>query len=235
MTWRSWLAKKSSFGLFSKPRRSSGPPAATPRSQSSNTAAPADAAQADMAGRKNAGAPRRELLYATMRQALASANMPPAQYKAKAVSLDGSGQQFLLLVDLSAQPGIDTKRLNQLEVLIVQAARVQADIAVAGVYWRIDAHAVVAPSAPWSRRSAPAQKEVLALASPAAPLSNRASANADAAAPAAAPAVAKQPLGARLREIFAPIEEDDVAAFQRTKAKAAGALADQAPADDSRH
>lgn len=234
MTIFGWLAKKPAASWLPKPRRASRPPKAVGalgRDQPGR-AQLKSAVQTDVVSAKTGAAQRRELLYATLREAMTAARMPSADYKAKAVSLDGSGQQFMVLMDVVGPPGIDAKRLNQLEALMVQAVNAQAGITLAGVYWRIDPQALVARTASWpGRAGVAARKTAPGGALPAMP----ATPHARSAAAGAAAALTGQMRPSRMREIFAPIEADELAAFKRAKARAAGEHVPETPVEDTGH
>lgn len=229
-----WLAKKPAVSWLPKPRRasSSAKEFGAVAGAQPLRAQPKSLVQTDGASARTRAAPRRELLYATVREALAAAGMPSAYYQAKAVSLDGGGQQFMVLMDVAGPPGIDAKRLNQLEALMVQAVNAQAGITLAGVYWRIDPQALLARTASWpGRAGVAARKTAPGGALPATP----ATAPASSAAAGAAGARTGQQRPSRMREIFAPIEADELAAFKRAKAKAAGEHVPEPPVDDAGH
>ena len=156
--------------------------------------------------------------------------------------------------------GGETVRLSEIEALIAQTAKTRYDILVTAVYWRINDHVAVgipqkgvaplgaslpaqaaaAAAAPAVRRPpvAPAVSPV-APVRPAAPVAAaplRAPVDATAPAPLApvslpvaaaapAPAAAQRPAPR-----FEPIEADEVAAFKRALANAAGIAAVAVPA-----
>ena len=212
------------------------------------------------ANRKNERMERRELLYTVVRDAMVRAGVLSASYKFKVLSLDQRGRQFLVMMDLAREYGGETVRLSEIEALIAQTAKTRYDILVTAVYWRINDHVAVgipqkgvaplgaslpaqaaaAAAAPAVRRPpvAPAVSPV-APVRPAAPVAAaplRAPVDATAPAPLApvslpvaaaapAPAAAQRPAPR-----FEPIEADEVAAFKRALANAAGIAAVAVPA-----
>ena len=205
------------------------------------------------ANRKNERMERRELLYTVVRDAMVRAGVLSASYKFKVLSLDQRGRQFLVMMDLAREYGGETVRLSEIEALIAQTAKTRYDILVTAVYWRINDHVAVgipqkgvapqgaslqaAPTLP--RRPAPvvapAPAPVAAPTRPAAPLPAAAVTPAPVpvrpplvppvAAPAAAPVPATPAAAPRPAPRFDPIEADEVAAFKRALASAAGGAA----------
>ena len=204
------------------------------------------------ANRKNERMERRELLYTVVRDAMVRAGVLSASYKFKVLSLDQRGRQFLVMMDLAREYGGETVRLSEIEALIAQTAKTRYDILVTAVYWRINDHVAVgipqkgvaphgaslqaAPAA--ARRPQPQPQPVVAAApvrpaapvatapaplrpAPAGPLIPPANAPAPATVPAAAPRAAPR---------YEPIEADEVAAFKRALASAAGTPGAAAPA-----
>lgn len=194
------------------------------------------------AGRKNERMERRELLYTVVREAMVRAGVLSASYKFKVLSLDQRGRQFLVMMDLAREYGGETARLSEIEALIAQTAKARYDILVTAVYWRINDHVAVgiplkgvapqgaalpqaaAPQPAATRRATGLPAGVAAAtAVPAAAVATTAPAPlapAAVTAPAplaAAPAPAKAPA-----QRFEPIEADEVAAFKRALANAAG-------------
>ncbi|HTH12168.1 hypothetical protein [Acidovorax sp.] len=200
------------------------------------------------ANRKNERMERRELLYTVVRDAMVRAGVLSASYKFKVLSLDQRGRQFLVMMDLAREYGGETVRLSEIEALIAQTAKTRYDILVTAVYWRINDHVAVgipqkgvAPHGA-SLQAAPAaarRPQPAAASSRPAPLTPAATAPAplqpalsnpllqpsgSLAPPAVAPAAAP-----RATPRYEPIEADEVAAFKRALASAAGA-ASAAPA-----
>jgi hypothetical protein len=204
------------------------------------------------ANRKNERMERRELLYTVVRDAMVKAGVLSASYKFKVLSLDQRGRQFLVMMDLAREYGGETVRLSEIEALIAQTAKTRYDILVTAVYWRINDHVAVGiPQkgiAPLGAALPAAAQAPAAVRRPLPPVSAPAPlAPTPAAAPAARPqpvraaapvATAPAPLTGTVRPSapaapvdyeatrpvprFEPIEADEVAAFKRALADAAG-------------
>ena len=205
------------------------------------------------ANRKNERMERRELLYTVVRDAMVRAGVLSASYKFKVLSLDQRGRQFLVMMDLAREYGGETVRLSEIEALIAQTAKTRHDILVTAVYWRINDHLAVGipqkgvalqgaslqAATTLPRRPAPvfapAPAPVAAPTRPAAPLPAVAATPAPVpvrtplvppvAAPAPAPVPATPAAATRPAPRFDPIEADEVAAFKRALASAAGGAA----------
>ena len=205
------------------------------------------------ANRKNERMERRELLYTVVRDAMVRAGVLSASYKFKVLSLDQRGRQFLVMMDLAREYGGETVRLSEIEALIAQTAKTRHDILVTAVYWRINDHVAVGipqkgvalqgaslqAATTLPRRPAPvvapAPAPVAAPTRPAAPLPAAAVPPAPVpvrpplvppvAAPAPAPVPATPAAATRPAPRFDPIEADEVAAFKRALASAAGGAA----------
>ena len=205
------------------------------------------------ANRKNERMERRELLYTVVRDAMVRAGVLSASYKFKVLSLDQRGRQFLVMMDLAREYGGETVRLSEIEALIAQTAKTRHDILVTAVYWRINDHVAVGipqkgvalqgaslqAATTLPRRPAPvfapAPAPVAAPTRPAAPLPAAAATPAPVpvrtplvppvAAPAPAPVPATPAAATRPAPRFDPIEADEVAAFKRALASAAGGAA----------
>jgi hypothetical protein len=157
---------------------------------------------AQPANRKHERMARRELLYVVVRESMVRAGVLTSGYKFKVLSLDGRGRQFLVMIDLSRDCGLETGQLGEIEAMIAQSAKARHDILVTAVYWRMSEHVAVGdPKGHALRDSRPAPLE-------AAP----APVEAKAALPEARPAP---------RSRYEPIQADEVAAFKQ--AIAAGA------------
>lgn len=203
------------------------------------------------ANRKNERMERRELLYTVVRDAMVRAGVLSASYKFKVLSLDQRGRQFLVMMDLAREYGGETVRLSEIEALIAQTAKTRYDILVTAVYWRINDHVAVgipqkgiaplgaalplgvqAPAPAVRRPLPPVSAPAPLAATPPAPLSRPAPLR-----PAAPVATSPAPLtgtapprsptpvdyeATRPVPRFEPIEADEVAAFKRALADAAG-------------
>ena len=90
----------------------------------------------------------RELLYKVVRDAMLIAGVLAASYKFKVLSLDASGLQYLIMMDLVPDETGDMARWVEMEAVIVQAAKLRHNIHVQAVYWRGGERATNQPSAP---------------------------------------------------------------------------------------
>jgi hypothetical protein len=81
---------------------------------------------------------RRELLYAVVRESMARVGMLSSSYKYKVLSLDSSGSQYLILMDLPREMAEHIGQLAEIEEVITQNARMRHRIDVTAVYWRIN-------------------------------------------------------------------------------------------------
>lgn len=63
-----------------------------------------------------------------------------ASYKFKVLSLDVSGLQYLIMMDLANQSAGDTSRLAEIEAMMAQSAKMRHNILVTAVYWRVNEH-----------------------------------------------------------------------------------------------
>ncbi len=92
------------------------------------------------ANRKTERLERRELVYGVVRDSMTRAGVLAASFKFKVLSLDVSGHQYLIMVDLANQAAGDTARLAEIEAMVAQAAKMRHGILVTAVYWRVSEH-----------------------------------------------------------------------------------------------
>jgi hypothetical protein len=159
---------------------------------------------AQPANRKHERMARRELLYGVVREAMVHAGVLSASYKFKVLSLDARGRQFLVMIDLARDCGIQAAQLGEIEAMIAQSAKLRHDILVTAVYWRMSEHVAIGDP-----KAQPAQP---AMAAP----GDRADSQ-PAPLDSAPGALEPRPL---TRSRYEPIGADEVAAFK--KAMAAG-------------
>lgn len=95
------------------------------------------------ANRKGERLERRELLYSVVREAMTKAGVLSSSYKFKVLSLDSSGRQYLIMMDLARQHAGEISRLAEIESLIARHAKIRHDILVTAVYWRLYEHVSV--------------------------------------------------------------------------------------------
>lgn len=149
------------------------------------------------ANRKTERLERRELVYGVVRDSMTRAGVLAASFKFKVLSLDVSGHQYLIMVDLANQAAGDTARLAEIEAMVAQTAKMRHDILVTAVYWRVNEHV----TAGLSQASSPeARKSVSHMQATAAPK--------------------PPPVPNRQAPPFEPLQLDEVAAFKRALASA---------------
>ena len=157
---------------------------------------------------------RREQLYSAIRQSMTRAGVLSASFKFKVLSLDQRGDQFLVMMDVHPSLGLEEEKLIETEASVVQTAKLQFGILVTAVYWRIDTKMDPIGSIPARFNSKPAPlasgPETEPKAVPA-----EMSSFASVMASVMGPAVAATKLPAARYE---PINDDEVAAFQRALA-----------------
>lgn len=81
---------------------------------------------------------RREQLYVIVREAMVRAGILSAGYKFKVLSLDSSGQRFVVMVDLAPAYAADASQQRSIEALIAELARTRMNAGVHAVYWRVN-------------------------------------------------------------------------------------------------
>lgn len=81
---------------------------------------------------------RREQLHVIVREAMVRVGILSAGYKFKVLSLDSSGQRFVVMVDLAPAYAADTSQQRSIESLIAELARTRMDAGVHAVYWRVN-------------------------------------------------------------------------------------------------
>ena len=91
---------------------------------------------------------RRELLFQVVREAMVRVGVLSSSFKFKVLALDQRGRTFLVMMDLSSQFAGETDRLNEIEALIAQSAKVRHEIVVQAVYWRFYEMVSAAASSP---------------------------------------------------------------------------------------
>lgn len=88
--------------------------------------------------RRNERLERRELLYAVVRESMTLAGVLSSSYKFKVLSLDSSGRQYLIMMDLPRAQLADPVRFTEIEGSIARRAKERHDILVTAVYWRVN-------------------------------------------------------------------------------------------------
>ncbi|MGA8515878.1 MAG: hypothetical protein WB821_14025 [Burkholderiaceae bacterium] len=79
---------------------------------------------------------RRDDLFQVVRESMVRAGVMSSTFKFKVLPLDQLGRTFLVMIDLAAEYGGETGKLNEVEALITRGAKNRHAIAVQGVYWR---------------------------------------------------------------------------------------------------
>ena len=160
---------------FSRSPRHEGGPETTGSHRNARPEEDAGAARQSLREQRSA---RREQLYAIVREIMVRVGILSAGYKFKVLSLDSSGQRFVVMVDLAPAYAADAAQQRNIEALIAELARARMGAAVHAVYWRVNgqiqaaaavpAQAFVAPAAsaqalagaqPQTRAAAPGGKE----------------------------------------------------------------------------
>jgi hypothetical protein len=128
--------------------------------------------------RRNERLERRELLYTVVRESMTAAGVLSSTYKFKVLSMDSSGRQYLIMMDMPREHLADPGRFTEIEGNIARAAKERYEILVTAVYWRTNdlvtaassvAHEVVRESAPIAAAQVPSpyapiqDEEVLAF------------------------------------------------------------------------
>ena len=85
---------------------------------------------------------RREQLYQAVRDAFTHAGVLSASYRFKVLSLDQAGNEFMVMVDVDQSFDHRAEKLADIASKIVQTAKVQHEISVTSVYWRVATSAV---------------------------------------------------------------------------------------------
>ncbi|WP_457281898.1 hypothetical protein [Polaromonas sp. P5_D5] len=147
---------------------------------------------------------RREQLYVAIREAMTRSGVLSASYKFKVLSLDQSGNEFLVMMDLAKAFGGTSEQLSGIEASITQHAKARFEITVPAVYWRLEEMAVVVKQAPTPPQAV--QAPVVPAPVVHAPVVAHAEANVETRAPAPV-----KPATPR----YEPIQADEVAAFKQ--------------------
>ena len=104
-----------------------------------DVAAPANHSEA----RKVKRHARREQLYLVVRGAFTHAGVLSATYRFKVLSLDQTGNEFLVMVDVDQFFDHRAEKLAEVEARIVQTAKTGYDMRVTAVYWRVATPAAI--------------------------------------------------------------------------------------------
>lgn len=99
---------------------------------------PTGESEIQMGDRKGRRYARREQLYVATRECMIKAGILSASYKFKVLSLDQSGDQFLVMMDIAPGLGSQAHKLTEIETLLISTANSLFSINVTSVYWRTD-------------------------------------------------------------------------------------------------
>lgn len=101
----------------------------------------------DKSSRRSERMQRRELLYGVVRESMTAAGLLSSTYKFKVLSLDSSGREYLIMVDVPHEYLADTASLVELEGRIARSAKERYDMRVTAVYWRVNDMVTPRPAA----------------------------------------------------------------------------------------
>lgn len=93
---------------------------------------------ADKGHRRGERVQRRELLYGVVRECMTAAGLLTSTYKFKVLSLDSSGREYLIMVDVPHAYFSDPERFAEMEGSIARSAKERFDMLVTAVYWRVN-------------------------------------------------------------------------------------------------
>jgi hypothetical protein len=116
--------------------------------------------------RKSERMQRRELLYGIVRECMTASGILSSTYKFKVLSLDSSGRQYLIMVDLPRDYMTDPERFVNMEGAIARSAKERFDMLVTAVYWRVNDMVSVRPASQSMAQAVPAPKAAARPTSP---------------------------------------------------------------------
>jgi len=117
--------------------------------------------------RKSERMQRRELLYGIVRECMTASGILSSTYKFKVLSLDSSGRQYLIMVDVPREYMTDPERFVNMEGAIARSAKERFEMQVTAVYWRVNDMVSVRPASRPIAQAAPAPKVATRPVSPA--------------------------------------------------------------------
>ena len=170
-------------------------------------AQPQSAKGTEPSGSRGERLERREMLYVVVRECMTGAGVLSSTYKFKVLSLDSTGRKYLVMMDIPQQDVSDLARFAEIEGAIARSAKARFGILVTAVYWRVNELVTAGP------RQNPARTQA-----------TRTALEGDPANPLAAPV----PTG---RDA---VLEEELQAFKRAVATAAGAAAASRPGETIR-
>ncbi len=139
-----------------------------------------------------------------IRECMTRAGVLSASYKFKVLSLDQSGDQFLVMMDVAPGLSGQAAKLTEIETLLANTAKNLFHIHVTSVYWRTDNRPNAASAVNFGA-SQPAALESRPQALHAVKTAPQSSGS------RVVPQVAKDPVAQR----YDPIHDDEVAAFKQ--------------------
>ena len=89
-------------------------------------------------GRKSERHERRDLLYSVVRECMTAAGLLTSTYKFKVLSLDSSGRNYLIMMDIPREYFANPTHFSDLEGAIARSAKERYDMLVTAVYWRVN-------------------------------------------------------------------------------------------------
>lgn len=105
------------------------------------------ATPSDKGSRRSERMQRRELLYGVVRECMTATGVLSSTYKFKVLSLDSSGREYLIMMDVPGAYLADPTRLADMEGAIARSAKERFDMLVTAVYWRVNEAVTVHSSA----------------------------------------------------------------------------------------
>lgn len=88
--------------------------------------------------RKSERHERRDLLYSVVRECMTAAGLLTSTYKFKVLSLDSSGRNYLIMIDIPREYFANPTHFVDLEGAIARSAKERYDMLVTAVYWRVN-------------------------------------------------------------------------------------------------
>lgn len=89
---------------------------------------------------------RRELLYGVVRESMTASGLLSAAYKFKVLSLDSSGREYLIMMDVPHEYLAEPGRIADMEGRIARSAKERFGMLVTAVYWRVNDMIAASPA-----------------------------------------------------------------------------------------
>ena len=90
------------------------------------------------ATRREIRAGRRELLFTVIAEVMNAMGMESSSYKFKVLTLDGEGNQHLVMVDMARELMRDIGRLEEIEYQVIQQVKQRHNFVVTAMYFRVN-------------------------------------------------------------------------------------------------